>query len=110
MEGIKEVQRKTKKTRPPRGAARRSIPSSPTPIPLRSGSKRPDCIWRKASPGTDRPRNGRRRKHFVQVGEAVPRPGRSRLEVQAQTSEPSEAESCGGGTQTDSTSELGPRK
>src|SRR5208337_821068 len=57
--------------------------------PVMSGGKLP-----RAAGG---PRNGRRQKHFVQVGKAVPRPGRSGLAVQVGRSEPSAAESGGGG-------------
>jgi len=47
--------------------------------------------------GAGGPRNGGGPQHLVQVGEVVPRPGRSGLAVQVGRSEPSEAESCAGG-------------
>ena len=50
MEGTNEVQGKRKKTRPPRGAARRTIVRTLTPTRLRSGVKRCSYVWRKASP------------------------------------------------------------
>ena len=50
MEGTSEVKGKRKRTRPPRGAARRAKRLPATPIHSKSDVKRFSYAWRKASP------------------------------------------------------------
>ena len=93
MEGTNEVQRKRKKTRPPRGAARRTIGPHAYSRPFEVRRKAvQSCGEESIPPGAGGPRNGGGPQHLVQAGEVVPRPGRSGLAVQVGRSEPSEAD------------------
>ncbi len=75
MEGISEVQRKRKKTRPPEGGAAANSSARLLAPPLKTDVKACSCVWKKAFPWSGLPANGRGRQHLVEVGEGVPRSG-----------------------------------
>ena len=76
-----------------------AVNSSARSLPLVRGPAQSGAVMSggRLPRGAGRPRNGRGPQYVGQVGEGVPRPGGSGLAVEADTSEPSAAESGPGG-------------